>query len=82
MNQNEIAALTDQELLEAAKKLKPTPIVDAFFIGFLVGIVIFSVVVNRWGFLTLIPLVLIYWLLKKPKHYEALNDELKRRGLS
>lgn len=81
MNPKEVAALTDQELLEAAKKMKPTPIVDAFFIGFLVGIVIFSVAVNRWGFLTLIPLVLIYWLLKKPKHYEALNKELKKRGL-
>ncbi|MBL7860075.1 MAG: FUSC family protein [Cyclobacteriaceae bacterium] len=82
MNQNELAALTDQELQDAAKKMKPTPIVDAFFIGFLVGIVIFSVAVNQWGFLTLIPLVLIYRLLKKPKHYEALNDELKKRGLS
>lgn len=82
MNQKEVAALTDQELQEAAKKLKPTPIVDAFFIGFLVGIVIFSVAVNRWGFLTLIPLVLMYRLLKKPKHYEALNDELKKRGLT
>lgn len=82
MNPKELAALTDQELLEAAKKMKPTPIVDAFFIGFLVGIVIFSVAVNRWGFLTLIPLVLMYRLLKKPKHYEALNDELKKRGLT
>ena len=73
--------LTDQELLEEVKKAKPSPIIDAFFIGFLAGIIIYSVVANTWGFLTLIPLVMAYWLLKKPKRYEALKNELKKRGL-
>ena len=52
MNQKELAELTDQELIEEVKKIKPSPIVDAFFIGFLVGIIIYSLMVNRWGFLT------------------------------
>ncbi len=81
MKQKEIAELTDQELLEEVNKIKPSPIVDAFFIGFLVGIVVYSLVVNSWGFLTLLPLVLVYWLLKKSKRYEALKNELKQRGL-
>ncbi len=79
MNQN--ADLTDQELLEEVKKVKPSPIIDAFFIGFLVGIIMYSLMANTWGFLTLIPLVIVYWLLKKPKRYEALKNELKKRGL-
>lgn len=81
MNEKEVAAFTDQELREEIKKFKPAPLLDAFFIGFLVGIVIFSVVVNTWGFLTLIPLGLIYRVLKKPKQYEVLTRELKKRGL-
>ena len=81
MNQEELSKLSDQELLEAAKNFKPSPIIDAFFIGFLVGIIIYGVAANAWGFLTLIPLFLIYLLLKKPKQYEALKKELKARNL-
>lgn len=81
MNQEELSQLTDQELLEVAKNNKPSPIIDAFFIGFLIGIIIFSVATSAWGFATLIPLFLIYTLLKKPKKYEALKQELKKRNL-
>ena len=81
MNQKELTELTDQELIEEAKKIKPSPLVDAFFIGFLVGIIIYSVVMNSWGFLTLIPLFIVYNLLKKSKRNEALKKELKERNL-
>mgnify|MGYP006309597135 CR=1 FL=1 len=81
MNQKEISELTDQELIEEDKKIKPSPIVDAFFIGFLIGIIIFSVAANSWGFVTLIPLFLIYLLLKKSKRKTALQKELKERNL-
>lgn len=81
MNQQEISQLTDKELLEAAKNNKPSPIIDAFFIGFLVGIIIYSAAANTWGLVTLIPLMLIYALLKKPKQYETIKEELKKRNL-
>jgi len=81
MDQNELSQLSDKELLEAAKNNKPSPIIDAFFIGFLVGIIIYSVVANTWGLVTLIPLYFIYIFLKKPKKYEALKNELKKRNL-
>jgi hypothetical protein len=81
MNEKELAELSDQELMDEAKINKPSPLVDAFFIGFLIGIIIYSVVANSWGFLTLIPLLLVYLLLKKPKRYEALKKELKERNL-
>ena len=81
MNQKELAQLTDEELLEVAKNNKPSPILDAFFIGFLIGIVVYSVASNTWGILTIIPLYIIYRFLKKPKQYEALQKELKKRNL-
>jgi len=80
MDQNELSQLSDMELLEVAKNNKPSPIIDAFFIGFLVGIIIFSVASNTWGLVTLIPLYLVYIFLKKPKKYEALKKELKKRN--
>jgi hypothetical protein len=81
MNREELSKLSDQELLEVAKNNKPSPIIDAFFIGFLVGIIIFSVAANTWGLVTLIPLFIIYLFLKKPKQYEALKKELNERKL-
>ena len=81
MSQNEISNLTDREVIDEFKNIKPSPIIDAFFIGFLVGIIIYSVVVNSWGLVTIIPLFLIYRLLKKSKRYDMLKEELKQRKL-
>jgi hypothetical protein len=81
MNKKELSQLTDEELLQTAKNFKPSPIIDAFFIGFLIGIIIYGVAANAWGFTILIPLFLIYRFLKKPKQYEALRKELKTRNL-
>jgi len=81
MNNNQLSQLSDEELLEEVKRIKPSPLLDAFFIGFLVGIIIYSVAANTWGLVTLVPLFMIYGLLKKPKKLEALNKELKERNL-
>lgn len=81
MNPNEFASLSDADLLERAKQNPPSPLIDAFIIGFLIGILIFAAVVNEWGLVMLIPLFLIRAFLKKPKRHEAMVSELKRRGL-
>lgn len=81
MNQHELSQLTNEELLKVAKHNKPSPLFDAIFIGFLVGIIIYSAAANSWGFFTLLPVFLIYIFLKKPKQYEALKNELKKRNL-
>ncbi|PLX12641.1 MAG: FUSC family protein [Marinilabiliales bacterium] len=81
MNQKELSELNNKELQEEINKNKPSPIIDAFFIGFLGGIIIYSVIANSWGFITLIPLFIIYIFLKKPKRYEALKKEMKKRNL-
>ncbi len=83
MNQKELSELTDQELLAESKKIKSFSITNAFFIGFLIGIVIYSVVKNSWGMLTLIPLYFIYKLINDPKNKRVKELEilLKERNL-
>ena len=81
MNQKELSELTDQELLDKAKKMKSNSIFYSLFIGFLVGIVIYSIVVNSWGFFTLIPLFFIYKLVNNSNNNKALEKLLKERNL-
>ncbi|MEZ4918187.1 MAG: FUSC family protein [Saprospiraceae bacterium] len=81
MNQNELSELTDTELLEKAKKMKKSEIYSALTIGFMIGIVFFSVVKNTWGLVTLIPLFFIYKMLNKPDENKALKEILKERNL-
>lgn len=81
MKPEEFSKLSDDDLQNLARNNKPSPLFDAFFIGFLVGIIIYSVVGNTWGMVTIIPLYLIYRFLKKPKQYEAIQKELKTRNL-
>lgn len=59
--------LTDKEMQNEAKKKKSNRIVDAVFIGFLIGIILYSIAKNSWGLLTLIPLFLIYKLIHKSR---------------
>jgi hypothetical protein len=81
MTQKVLSELTNQELLEESKKTKLSPLANAFFIGFLIGIVVFSVVKNSYGMLTLIPLYFIYKLVKESKRDKALEELLKERNL-
>lgn len=82
MNQKELSALTDQELLNEAKKMKTASIMNAVFIGFLIGIIFYSLIKNTWGFLTLIPLFLAYKLINNSKHNsKELEALLKQRNL-
>ncbi len=82
MNQKELSRLTDEELLQEAKKMKSTSIINAVLIGFLIGIVFYSIAKNTWGFLTLIPLFLVYKLANSSRHRTTeLENLLKERNL-
>ena len=82
MNQKKLSELTDQELLQEAKKIKSTYITNAFFVGFLLAIVFFSVIKNTWGLVTLIPLYFAYKLINKSKYdHTELDNLLKERNL-
>lgn len=81
MKLEDISKLTDEQLQNEIKKIKPSPIFDAFFIGFMAGIVVFSVAKNSWGLVTLIPVFLIYLFLRKSKKFKVLSEELKKRNI-
>ncbi len=83
MKQKELRELTDQELLQEAKKMKSVSITNAVLIGFLLGIVFYSIVKNSLGFLTLIPLFLAYKLINNKAKYnnQELENLLKERNL-
>lgn len=81
MKQEELSELADQELLDKAKKMRSASIINALIIGFMVGIIIYSVVENNVGFLTLIPLFIIYKVFNHSKNYDALKKIVEERGL-
>ena len=84
MTPEELSELSDQELLVEAKKMKSSAIIYAFFIGFLIGIVIFSLWMNSIGFFTLIPLYFAYKLFTNSEYKkaeEAMKEALNERNL-
>ena len=82
MEQKTLSELTDQELLLEAKKRKSAAITNAILIGFLAGIIFYSVMKNTLGLLTLIPLFFIYKLTNNSKYNsQELENLLKERGL-
>ncbi len=84
MANKDLSELTDQELLEEAKKMRSFSITNALFIGFLAGIIFYSVIKNSWGMLTLIPLYFIYKMVNDPenKKRKDLEQLLKERNLN
>ncbi|MES2375733.1 MAG: FUSC family protein [Bacteroidota bacterium] len=81
MTQKELAELTDQQLLQEAKKIKSTRITDAVIFGVLIGIAIYSAVKNGFGLLSFIPFVYIPIAAKNRMKNKALEDLLKERSL-
>ena len=81
MKEKELSKLTDQEVLKMPKKIKSSSVINALCIGFLIGIVIFSVANNSLGFLTFIPLYIAYLLIKNSKRNRVIKQEMKARNL-
>jgi hypothetical protein len=83
MENTELSQLTDQELLDEAKKMKSFSITNAFLIGLLIGIVIYSVIKSNFGFVMLIPLYFVYKMINDPrnKRNKELEILLKQRNL-
>jgi hypothetical protein len=82
MKDKKLSELTDQELIQESKKMKSTRIINASFIGFLIGIVFYSVVNNSVGLFTLIPLFFAYKMVNKSNYKnEELESLLKERNI-
>lgn len=81
MKREELSELTDQELLDEAKKMKSASIISAALIGFMIGVVVYSIAKNNIGFFTLVPLFLVYKIFNGSKKNDALNEILSERNL-
>ena len=82
MEHKNLSELTDQELLDEAKKIKSAAIINAVLIGFLIGIVFYSIMKNGFGFFILIPLFFAYKLANNKKYNSKdIETLLKERNL-
>ncbi len=83
MTTKNVFELSDQELMDEAKELKSFSITNAFIIGFLGGIIFFSIFTSSWGWFTLLPLYMIYKFVNDPKNkrHEEIKEALKQRNL-
>jgi riboflavin transporter FmnP len=83
MDTRDLSQLTDKELLEEAKKLRSFSVTNAVLIGFLVGIVVYSIINSTFGFLMLLPLYLAHRLINDPRNKKVKEVELllKQRNL-
>ena len=81
MEQKELSELTDQELLDKAKKMKTASTMNALGIGIIIGVVIYGVANDNFGFLALIPLYFFYKIISNSKDNEELEKLLKERKL-
>lgn len=82
MEQRKLTELTNQELMQEAKKIKSAFITNSVLIGILIGIVLYSIEKNSLGFFTLIPLFFAYKLINNSKYNnKELENLLKERNL-
>lgn len=84
MMQKELSELTDQELLDKAKKIKSTSIINALLIGLMIGVVIYGVAKKNLSFFALITLFFVFRAFnnsKNVKDNKALEELLKERNL-
>ena len=82
MELKKLSEFTDLELLQEAKKMKTASITNAVIVGFLIGIIIYSIMKNGLGFLLVILLFLIYKFVDKSKYNnKELEKLLKERNL-
>ena len=82
MGQKVLSELSDQDLLNEAKKMKSESIISAALIGFMIGIVIYSNLKNSVGLFTLIPLFFAFKVFHKPDKNKELKELLKERNLN
>ena len=83
--ENEFTSMTDEELLAEAKKMRSNAVLNAFLIGFAVGVFVYGIAVNGFGFLGLIPLYLAYRIANNPDskaRQDALKATLRARNLN
>jgi hypothetical protein len=79
MNQKPLSELTDQELQIELKKRKQAQIFAALFVGFTVGVAIWSATHKGRFWAVLIPFAAMYILRKTPDELKAVKEEIENR---
>jgi hypothetical protein len=79
--QKEMSELTDQELLQEAKKFKSFILYDKVIFGVLIGIALYSTINKGLGLLTFLPLVYIPIAARNLVKYNSFEKLLKERNL-
>ncbi len=77
--QKPLSEFTDEELLQEEKKRKEQVKYNAFAIGLLAGIAVWSIVKNGLGFLPFILLGAILYIISADKKYKAIQAEIEAR---
>ncbi|WDZ98707.1 hypothetical protein [Mucilaginibacter sp. SJ] len=81
MKQKELAELTNDELLQEARKIKSGKLMDAVIFGFLIGVSVYSVARNGFGLLTFLPLVYIPIAARNRARNKEIERLVTERGL-
>ena len=79
--QKEPSELTDQELLQEAKRNKNSGTIDAVIFGLLIGVAIYSIANNGIGVLTFLPVIYIPIVAMNKRRNKALVKQLEERNL-
>ena len=66
--EKEFTEQSDQELSQKTKKKKSANLLNALLIGVMIGIIIYSISKNGFGFFILIPLFFIYKMMNNPRN--------------
>ena len=81
MEKKKLEELTDEELLQEAKKMKSARVLDAGIVGFMIGVAIYATVKNGLGLLTFLPLVYLPIAAKNKTKNKELERLLEEREL-
>ncbi|XHR94540.1 hypothetical protein ACFJIV_30415 [Mucilaginibacter sp. UC70_90] len=81
MKQKELTELTNDELLQEAKKIKSGKLMDAVIFGFLIGVSVYSVARNGFGLLSFLPLVYIPIAARNRARNKEIERLVTERGL-
>ena len=79
LTSKDYAKMTREELASEEKKMKSQKITTAVFIGFLIGIAVWSAT-HKGAFLTFVLLFFAFWIGKRSaQNIKSLQEEISRR---
>ena len=77
MMPKELSEETEQGNPADARNVRKTAIRNAVLIGFLAGVIIYGVVINKMGFLVVIPLLLIFIFINGSRRFKGPGDGVR-----